>query len=185
MKRIGRIPKNVYQISSEGLMAASGFAEGRFIAAVVLKADESDYMNDIISLHANDNITGDIEIVWAKNLSLLNKSIIYLSIKFTKPVEHIFVIAFPIPKFLITIDAILQSKGLRIAISNEDQKVSEVSEHMIVEIPETDFNDVWDDFLKKELIKKYNKKGYPKKQRKELAATYIKEMRDLLITRVV
>lgn len=59
-----------------------------------------------------------------------------LNIRFYKPIDYNFSIVFSLKNHYSIIDAIFQSKGLRIAYGHKGEKVSQVSDHIIIEIPE-------------------------------------------------
>lgn len=182
--KLGKSKGEAFNIVSEGLLANQYFAEGRLIAGVVLESDEDCYLKEIIKQHTYDNLKGDVEIVWAKIPVLGSVKQFILSISFKKPIVYQFYIKFPIPKYLLTIDAILQSRGVRISLGTEGDKVSNTPEHMVIEIPKTDFDSKWNNILLENMKKEYKKGGWPKSEINEKAKNRIKTFREILNYRI-
>lgn len=141
---IKKISTPIYNINEEGLFASRDYADGRLIPSIVISSKEDDYIKEIIKLHSNISM-GDVEVQWGGTLSsLFNADRWILNIRFYKPIDYNFSIVFSLKNHYSIIDAIFQSKGLRIAYGHKGEKVSQVSDHIIIEIPDTGISPKWE-----------------------------------------
>lgn len=144
---IKKISTPIYNINEEGLFASRDYADGRLIPSIVISSKEDDYIKEIIKLHSNISM-GDVEVQWGGILSsLFNTDRWVLNIRFYKPIDYNFSIVFSLKNHYSIIDAIFQSKGLRIAYGHKGEKVSQVSNHIIIEIPDTGIGLKWEKTL--------------------------------------
>ena len=133
---IKKISTPIYNINEEGLFASRDYADGRLIPSIVISSKEDDYIKEIIKLHSNISM-GDVEVQWGGTLSsLFNADRWILNIRFYKPIDYNFSIVFSLKNHYSIIDAIFQSKGLRIAYGHKGEKVSQVSDHIITLNPQ-------------------------------------------------
>ena len=167
---IKKISTPIYNINEEGLFASRDYADGRLIPSIVISSKEDDYIKEIIKLHSNISM-GDVEVQWGGTLSsLFNADRWILNIRFYKPLKNHYSI----------IDAIFQSKGLRIAYGHKGEKVSQVSDHIIIEIPDTGISPKWEKTLSRIIKNKMRRLKIPRKELGKATQEQINKMREIL-----
>ena len=141
---------------------------------------EDDYIKEIIKLHSNISM-GDVEVQWGGTLSsLFNADRWILNIRFYKPIDYNFSIVFSLKNHYSIIDAIFQSKGLRIAYGHKGEKVSQVSDHIIIEIPDTGISPKWEKTLSRIIKNKMRRLKIPRKELGKATQEQINKMREIL-----
>ncbi|WP_417939458.1 hypothetical protein [Flavobacterium sp. RS13.1] len=99
--------------------------------------------------------------------------------------EFEFNIEFEIEKHYSIVDAIFQSRGLYIGYGVIGDKVSKVTDELIlIEVVDTKIDKKWNDKLFDILKKRFRKNGANKKELKKEVNLHIKKMREILTTRV-
>lgn len=177
---IKKISAPIYNINEEGLFANRDYADGRLIPSIVISSEEDDYIKEIIKLHSNISM-GDVEVQWGETLSsLLNTDRWILKIRFYKPIDYSFSIVFSLKNHYSIIDAIFQSKGLRIAYGHKGEKVSQVTDHIIIEIPDTGIGSKWEKTLIRIIKSKMRKLKIPRKELGKATQEQISKMREIL-----
>ena len=188
---IKKISTPIYNINEEGLFASRDYADGRLIPSIVISSKEDDYIKEalekikslekeIIKLHSNISM-GDVEVQWGGTLSsLLNADRWILNIRFYKPIDYNFSIVFSLKNHYSIIDAIFQSKGLRIAYGHKGEKVSQVSDHIIIEIPDTGISPKWEKTLSRIIKNKMRRLKIPRKELGKATQEQINKMREIL-----
>ena len=121
---------------------------------------------------------GDVEVQWGGTLFSSDRWI--LNIRFYKPIDYSFSIVFSLKNHYSIIDAIFQSKGLRIAYGHKGEKVSQVSNHIIIEIPDTGIDSKWEKTLVKIVKSKMRKLKIPRKELGKATQEQISKMREIL-----
>ena len=177
---IKKISTPIYNINEEGLFASRDYADGRLIPSIVISSKEDDYIKEIIKLHSNISM-GDVEVQWGGTLaSLFNADRWILNIRFYKPIDYNFSIVFSLKNHYSIIDAIFQSKGLRIAYGHKGEKVSQVSDHIIIEIPDTGISPKWEKTLSRIIKNKMRRLKIPRKELGKATQEQINKMREIL-----
>lgn len=177
---IKKISAPVYNINEEGLFANRDYADGRLIPSIVISSKEDDYVKEIIKLHSTVSL-GDIIVQWGGTFSSLFKTDKWiLNLNFSKPVNYNFCIIFSLKDHYSIIDAIFQSRGLRISYGHKGEKVSQVDNHIIIEVPDTGIGTKWEKTLTKIIKDKIRNYQIPKKELNRATKEQIKKMRDLL-----
>ena len=174
---IKKISAPIYNINEEGLFANRNYADGRLIPSIVISSEEDDYIKEIIKLHSNTSM-GDVKVQWGG--TLFNSDRWILNIRFYKPIDYNFSIAFSLKNHYSIIDAIFQSRGLRIAYGHKGEKVSQVSNHIIIEIPDTGIDSKWEKTLVKIVKSKMRKLKIPRKELNKVTLEQINKMREIL-----
>ena len=174
---IKKISAPIYNINEEGLFANRDYADGRLIPSIVISSEEDDYIKEIIKLHSNTSM-GDVEVQWGGTLFSSDRWI--LNIRFYKPIDYNFSIAFSFKNHYSIIDAIFQSRGLRIAYGHKGEKVSQVSNHIIIEIPDTGIDSKCEKTLVKIVKSKMRKLKIPRKELNKVTLEQINKMREIL-----
>ena len=78
------------------------------------------------------------------------------------------------------IDVIFQSKGLRIAYGHKGENVSQVSDHIIIEIPDTGISPKWEKTLSRIIKNKMRRLKIPRKELGKATQEQINKMREIL-----
>lgn len=161
---IKKISASVYNINEEGLFANRDYADGRLIPAIVISSENDDYIKEIIKLHSTISL-GDIMVQWGGTLrSLFDSDKWILHLTFSNPANYVFCIIFSLKEHYSIIDAIFQSRGLRISYGHKGDKVSQVNNNIIIEVPDTGIDSKWEKTLTKIVKDKVRKAKIPKKK---------------------
>lgn len=181
---IKKISAPIYNINEEGLFANRDYADGRLIPSIVISSEEDDYIKEIIKLHSNISF-GDVVVQWGGTLSsLFGTDKWILNIKFCKPIDYNFNIAFSLKNHYSIIDAIFQSRGLRISYGQQGEKVSQINNLIIIEVPDTGIDSKWEKTLVKIIKGKMRKLKIPRKKLDKATQEQIKKMREILNIRL-
>lgn len=180
--KIKKISTPIYNINEDGLFASRDYAEGRLIPSIVISSEEDDYIKEIIKLHSNISM-GDIEVQWGRTISSFNDDKWFLNIRFNKPIDYNFSISFSLKNHYSIIDAIFQSRGLRIAYGHKGEKVSQVSNHIIIEVPDTGIDSKWEKTLNKIIKNKMRRLKIPRTELDKVTQEQINKMREFLNNR--
>lgn len=185
IKKIKKISAPIYNINEEGLIANRDYANGRLIPAIVISSEEDEYIKEVIKLHSTMPL-GDIVIQWGgtiRSLFSADKWMLYLT--FLTPTSYTCCIVFSLKEHYSVIDAILQSRGLRISFGYKGDKVSQldINNNITIEVPYTGIDSKWEKTLIQIVKSKMRKHKVQKKELNKRTKEYIKQMRDLLNTR--
>jgi hypothetical protein len=174
-----------YSIQENGLIGSSILGEGRMIPALVLNCENDSTLSDLIDVHLNTD-SGDVIVQWGSPLNFFVRNKIWtLNVKFSKPMEFEFNIDFDLEKHYSIIDAIFQSRGLYIGYGFVGDKVSKVTDKLIlIEVADTKIDKKWNDKLFDVLKKRFRKNGANKKELNREVNAHLKKMREILTTRV-
>lgn len=173
----------LYTIAEEGLISNFDLAEGRMIPAVVLKNNNEDKtLENLIKIHI-DTPPGDVTVTWSLPLNpLIRNKYWELFLQFSKPVECELTIRFDLEKEHRIIDAIIHSRGLYLSYGDIGDKVSQIKNRAIlIEVPNTGIDSIWNKKIRDVLIKKYRKKlkNKSKNEIAQLAEYEIDEFRKI------
>lgn len=179
--KIKKINSNNYFIKENGLISRPTLGEGRMIPALVVDSDNDNGLEELLKIH-KDSPPGDVIVQWGSPFSqVLRKKVWYLDIEFSQPLEFKFQINFNLKEDYSLIDAILQSRGLCLTQGKEGEKVFQKQDEMIlVEVPDTHIDTLWEKTLDETLRKKFRKSGIPKKYIKNEIIEHKNKMREIL-----
>lgn len=91
-----------------------------------------------------------------------------------------FAVNFIIQEHFSLIDGIIHQRGVVLAAGKPGQKFSHlIHESIITEVPDSGFDQAWNNILVETLVEKYRKKGASKKEAKHYASEHIRTMREL------
>lgn len=167
-----------FSYAEEGLLSADDVGEGRMIPVIVLDVEDNQDIIDLIKSHYSI-VSGDVTMTWIQDF--FNRKDLIFKMSFSKPMQIEFGIRFNIAKDLTLIDAIIQSKGLYLQTGKKGDKVSKKlkDDKILVEVPDLGIKEFWNKLMQKTLIEKYRKKGFSKKESKEVAIQHINSIREL------
>lgn len=173
----------VYTVVEDGLISNFDLAEGRMIPAIVLKnQDQDDTVENLVKIHL-DTPPGDVTVTWGKPINPLKRNKYWdLYLGFLKPIECEITIRFDLEKEHRIIDAIFQSRALYITYGDLGDKVSQLKNGAILlEIPDTGIDKIWDNKILDILINKYKRKfrNNSKSELKKIAHYEITEFRKI------
>jgi len=179
MKKQRKIGKSkILEIVGDGAIASKNTADGRLIPVLILKNDNNNDLESLINIHI-DTPPGDAESFWGKKR--FNSRIMYLIIKFEKPLYVEISIEFNLLKHYALADGIMHSKGVYLQSGQEGDAVGNDinTPRVLVEIPFKMTIDYWDKTLKKSLVKSFMIKGFNKKEALVAAMEQIDRQREL------
>ncbi len=179
--RIKTVYSNTYFIQEGGLISSPVLGEGRMIPALVVDSNKDNGLKELLKIH-EDSPPGDVIVQWAYPFSqFFTKKVWHLDIEFSQPLQFQFQIEFELMNDYSLIDAIHQARGLYITQGKKGEKISLKQDQMIlVEVPDTNTDSLWNKILEETLRKKFRKNGVPKKQLKKEVLEHLKKMREIL-----
>jgi hypothetical protein len=168
----------ILEIVADGAIASHHTADGRLIPVLIVNNSNNDDLNNLIKIH-EDTPPGDAESMWAK--MRFNSKVIYLVVKFKKPLEVEMSVEFNLSQHNILVDGIVHSKGVYLQPGNNGDNVSDNinAPKILVEIPAGSTIVNWDKTLKKILVKKLIEKGFTKKEALVASTEHIARRREL------
>ena len=108
--QVKQVKNPVYNIIGDGGMSLPGLGEGRFIPCLIIDANNTSEISDLIKHHQNTD-AGDAVQQWGRPLSLLPSKHLILQVKFTQPMEVSIGISFELKTQYSLIDGIIQSRA--------------------------------------------------------------------------
>lgn len=167
---------NFVPVVSDGMVSTQVIGEVRSFPVLVINCTNHHDLHDLIIIH-QDTPPGDANSCWA--WPLLNKNIIYLKVKFIKPVVTTALFSFDIRIKGGLVDCIVHNRGLYIKEDTTvDIPLDIFGEPVVfIEVPSTATLPNWDSRYQKAQTKKYMRHGYSKKQAHEQAIKHINQLR--------
>ncbi|WP_185231827.1 hypothetical protein [Teredinibacter franksiae] len=166
-------------IIDDGVIIESEWANGRPIPAIIVNADRRPDIIEYINAHKNQP-PGDVVVQWAT--ALCSKKKISLVIKSSRPVSLEFAIEIDANKHHALIDGVMRNNGFYLLEGKAGDKVSTLisnqSGRIIIEVPATGFEQIWEGILKKIIEKRFKKQGLSRKGVINATSDYIKSMRE-------
>lgn len=166
-------------IIDDGVIIESEWANGRPIPAIIVNADMRPDIIEYINAH-KDQPPGDVVVQWGT--ALYSKKKISLILKSSRPVSLEFAIEFDANKHHALIDGVLINNGFYLFEGKLEDKVSTLlsnqSGRILIEVPATGFESIWEKILKKIINKRYKKQGLNRKGVTNATNGYIKSMRE-------
>ena len=168
----------VLEIVSDGAIASHHTADGRLIPVLIVKNGNNNDLENLIKIH-EDTPPGDAVSMWAKKR--FNSKVLYLVIKFKKPLETEMTVEFDLSKHNILVDGIIHSKAVYLQPGNGGDNVSDDinAPKVLVEIPAGTTIKNWDKTLNKIIAKKLQQKGFTKKEASTASLEHIARQREL------
>jgi hypothetical protein len=182
--KLKTINHNTYFVQENGLISTPTLGEGRMIPALVVSKENDKSLKELINIHL-DTPPGDVIVQWSSPFAQYFKpKIWHLHIAFSQPMDYKFEIEFNLENDYSLIDAIHISRALYLSYGEKGEKVSQKKDGMIlVEIPDTHTDILWNKTLNDILKRKFKKIGIPKKEMKKEIRNHISDMRKLLLLR--
>lgn len=166
-------------IIDDGVIIDQAWAGGRPIPAIIVDASERRDIVEYINAHKMQP-PGDIVSQWGT--SIKSNNFISLMLKSSRPVEIDFAIGFDAKTHHALIDGILRNNGFYLLEGKHGDKVSTLikkhSGRILIEVPATGFEPIWEKILIKAIGKKFKHQGLNKKQSEIAVNDYIRSMRE-------
>lgn len=184
MKFEKRDTNKKYTVVADGFISMPDFGEGRLIPIALLKSPRDSQLEFLLE-HHKESSPGDVTVKWSISISQIRRrQKIFLSIKFTNPVEVDFHIEFNLEKDSSLVHSIFRSRCLGIGLGGQGDKVSDkYRSTIIIEVPDTGMDKWWGNILRKHLNKVIRKSGASKKDLPRLVQNRIQAMDEKLSLR--
>lgn len=171
--------KSYYFISNGGISIPT-IGEGRLIPCLIFDKNIAKEIAELCQIHKN-SAPGDVETTWVRPIKFkLKTEELVLKIKFQSPIELTFGIKFNLKKHYNLIDGIILSQSLRIEAGQYGDKISHLkNEDILIEVPRTNFDISWKNYLNDILREKYKERGIPKNQINKIVEQHITAMREV------
>lgn len=167
----------------EGAIAVSDQNEGAIIPLVIIDTALRPDIDELIRLHKFAD-HGHAKFTWGKQGRLGNH--VSLFIEFDRPKETTIVLNFDIKKFGVTVEQILNTRGLYLAPGVVGERTYDVVDRpkVLLEIPDTGFAPYWGKLYRKFLLKEFKKHGHSRSEAKEVVEQYLSEVKKFGFVRI-
>lgn len=170
----------IFKVVGNGGLSDPLRGEGRIYPVLILDTGANFEVEELFNFH-KDTPPGDTKLVWGRpntNTFFKPKSV-FLSLEFIKPMKISFGIEFDIKTQYSLVDGIIQQRGVILVSGKPKNKVAGLlNESVIVEVPNLDFDQTWDNMLQDTLNDKYRKMGASRRDAKNYIKEHIKSMRE-------
>ena len=168
----------IFKIVGNGGQSDPFRGEGRIYPVLILDIGSNTEVKELFNLH-KDTPPGDTKLVWARPNTFFKPKSVFLSLEFIQPMKISFGIEFDIKTQYSLVDGIIQQRGVILVSGKIGDKVAEVlSESIITEVPNLDFDATWNTLLQATLKDKYRTMGASRNDAKSYIKEHIKSMRE-------
>lgn len=157
--RLQRVPRDrVVQATSTAAVASAGTGGGRLIPLIMIDATEHPEIAELIRVHEHTP-AGDCVSQWST--AIANDDVVGLRLEFQRPVATEFLIQFELPKLAGAVDNILRAKSMYLLEGAVGSRYSttENAPRILIELPHTGFEPVWNRIFRKSIIKMHREEG--------------------------
>jgi hypothetical protein len=169
----------IFKIVGDGIMASPSIGEGRFIPSLIIDIGENQEISELIALH-KDSLPGDTELAWSKPNTFFKIKSVFLNLDFLKPMKVKFAIEFDLATQYSLVDGIIESKGFYLQTGKSGDKITNLETgSILIEVPNLEFNSIWNNILKETLKSKYKKEGASKSEAIKYTNEHISRMREI------
>jgi hypothetical protein len=178
MKKTKILKSDPISVVGDGLVSITGRGEGRPIPSIIIDTSHRPDIDDLIRAHENLR-PGDAASQWGT--APLAKASIVLNLRFLKPMQCEFAIAFVPYTHTILIDAILHAQALYLIAGRTGDKLSTTMNHpkIIVEVPRSVFADKWDKRMPKIVAQRFRAQGLTRKEARSAARDKMNSIREM------
>ena len=166
-------------IVADATLATTGVNSGRLIPHLVLDTDKRPDIEMLLKMHEDYEGPGDVVVTWGKENRKSQEIRLLLEMK--RPLELMICLEFNVATQGIIVDHILFSKGLYFQAGKPGQRIKDLigQPQILLEIPHTGFQNLWNKTWEKALVKKMKKEGLSRKQAIESSKKAIEKMREM------
>ena len=170
------LPPNV-PIVNDGGIATSGTGEGRLIPVLVVDCQNHKELLKLIYMHKHSD-PGDVDSTWA--ISRRGKHVVYLILKFSRPVETAASIEFASVSRLVLADTIHRARAVYLQPLESGGSVSEgLSEPKVLVEVSGSLPLKWEVRLLKSITADFRRRGMSRKDAKKASSEHLARMREL------
>jgi hypothetical protein len=175
-----KIDYSIFKIVANGALSDSERGEGRLYPVLIIDVGDNIEVKELFKLH-KESPPGDTNLTWGRPPTTFFKpKIVVLIFNFIKPIKISFGVEFDIKTQFSLADGVIQQRGVILASGKSGNKVAElISDSIIVEVPNVDFDQVWNKILIDTLNDKYKKMGSSRKEANNYTKKHINSMREL------
>lgn len=173
--RVARSSYNIFKVVADGAILNTQLGEGRLLPVVIIDTRDNAEAKEVIKAHASI-VSGDVNLLWSRPLFSISSVILVL--EFLKPIKVKFGVEFDIKSQSILVDSIIKGRGMYLSAGQPTDRASDFSKSKIlIEVPDLDFDSIWEDILLKNLTRKYKYEGLSTNDSKQAARVHITNMR--------
>lgn len=172
------------RIVADAVVSTRGVHGGRLLPLVLLDTSDRPDMAEFIRVHQYSG-PGDVRVQWGQVLDHAGTVALFLT--FVRPVELFVVLEFDIVKQGILVEQALIGQGMYLAKGEhtDDRFVKALDRpKVIVELPDTGFQQEWDKLFHKHLAKHFRTKGLSRSDSRRAATSAIEELRQFATMRM-
>lgn len=171
------------RIVSDAMIATSAVGEGRMIPLLILDTSKRPDVEELVRVHEHVS-PGDAESMWTHLKGDEDK--VTLVLCFIRPMELTVFIEFDVLSQGGLVDRIVAARALYIQPGRDGDRFASTmdSKRIIVEVPETGFDDHWNKVLRKVIFRDYRARGLSRSESKLATERFIREWRGFTGLRV-
>jgi hypothetical protein len=175
-KRFEILRERPVPIVADAAIATNWMGDGRLIPLVIIDTTERFDLEEFIRIHQYVG-PGDVVVQWATLQDSTGR--VALKLTFKKPMEISAILAFDPVKQGILVDQAIHSRGLYIQAGREGDRYIKNPDapKVIVEIPDTGFMEVWDEFFFRAVVQHMRQQGLSRREARQAAHSYIMDLR--------
>jgi hypothetical protein len=173
-----KIDYPLFKIVANGGLSDPFRGEGRIYPALVLDIRDNFEVKELFKLH-KETPPGDTKLIWGRPNTFFKPKTVVLILEFIKPMRISFGIEFDIKTQYALADGVIQQRGVILVSGKRGNKIAElINESIVVEVPNLDFDQTWNNILQVTLNDKYRKMGASRNDIKGYINEHIKSMRE-------
>ncbi|MGW4673436.1 hypothetical protein [Streptomyces sp. NPDC004324] len=172
-----RVPKPL-EIVGDAAIATHGFADGRMIPVLIVDTAARPDLEELVRVHQHLS-SGDCKSNWGRNLN--DKDQVILHLEFIRPIQATVTLAFDVPTQGVLVDSILETQAFFLLPGCPGDRfiTKQESPRILVEVPRSDFGDIWEKLLRHVLRKYFREQGLGRPEARGSAELAIEKMRQL------
>jgi hypothetical protein len=167
-------------IVADAAISTRGMHGGRLLPLLLLDTTQRPDVTALINVHHTSGEQGDVKTQWGEYRSGGREGCVALFLTFVRPVELFMILEFEVVRQGILVDQLLRGRGLYIAEANGDEDRFYKNPHrskLVIEVPETGFEKVWDELFHKQLAQDFRSRGLSRGDARRGARSAIEELR--------
>ncbi|MGE4337019.1 MAG: hypothetical protein AB7E55_13725 [Pigmentiphaga sp.] len=164
------------RIVGDAAIASSVIGDGRLIPLLILETSERPDLEELIRVHQHLP-PGDVNSQWGHVEG--SEGTVHLLLAFKKPMEIVVIVEFDILRHASLVDQVLLAKACYLQAGREGDRLihNPDAAKIIMEIPDTGFQEAWDEMYFKSTVKRMRADGLSRAEAKQAAKLYIDQWR--------
>jgi hypothetical protein len=166
-------------IVADAAVSTRGVHGGKMLPVLLLDTSNRPDVAEFIRVHESLG-PGDVEFNWGKIEG--HEGTVALFLRFIRPIELFLVLEFDIVRQGILVDQALTGQGIYLTRAErpDDRLKNNINRpKVIVEVGDTGFRQIWDELLRKHLVKHFREEGLGRYESRRAARSLLQELRKI------